>query len=271
MKTQPLFSQSWSEVTGSERNEIVFERLNKTYGAYEIRTHYDQTLLKAFAGAGLFIILLSAAMLFSRAIPIPETKIPSNDSTIFKALEKEKIIQINNPTSNPPKTNYKDLAPVIAKDSAIKEDTTQLLALNPNHSDGKSKDTSDINIDHPISGGGGKIVDEDTTTHDVWGIEEMPRFPGGDDELYHFLRNNLHIPEDVKSYGNINEKVGVVFVIDKEGQITDIVLHKNGCKYSQLNNEATRVVKKMPQWEPGRQNGKPVKVRMILPVRFVSK
>jgi protein TonB len=64
--------------------------------------------------------------------------------------------------------------------------------------------------------------------------------------------------------------VGISFVIGKDGSVTDINLYR-GTIYSQLNNEAMRVITKMPKWEPGRQNGKPVKVRMILPIRFELK
>src|SRR5438045_3331956 len=69
MKKAQLFSQSWSEVTSGERNEIVFERLNKTYGAYEIRTNYDNTLVKAFVGTVSLIALLSAVYFIARTIP----------------------------------------------------------------------------------------------------------------------------------------------------------------------------------------------------------
>ena len=58
-----------------------------------------------------------------------------------------------------------------------------------------------------------------------------------------------------------------MFIVDKDGELKDISVHQ-GTKSSELNNEVLRVIKKMPRWEPGEQNGKPVRVKLILPIRF---
>ena len=96
-------------------------------------------------------------------------------------------------------------------------------------------------------------------------VEEMPKFPGGEEELYKYLVTNLRFPQQAKVKG-FNGIVYVTFVINEDGSISDVKVLRGigmGC-----DEEAVRVVKSMPSWEPGKQRGKPVKVQYNLPVRF---
>jgi periplasmic protein TonB len=119
-------------------------------------------------------------------------------------------------------------------------------------------------------------VDEPFVPHDLLPPEEhtddtplvfagiMPEFPGGEAALFRFLSVNLKYPEKAKR----NKKEGKVylsFVVGKDGKIRDIsILHGT----PELNEEALRVVKLMPDWLPGIQNGKPVSVKYTFPVKF---
>ena len=97
-------------------------------------------------------------------------------------------------------------------------------------------------------------------------VEEMPHFSGGGIvEMKEFLAKNMRYPAAAKEKG-IKGRVIVSFVVDKEGNITLPTLIKGVSP--ELNEEAIRLVKSMPKWEPGRQNGKPVRVRFIIPVEF---
>lgn len=83
--------------------------------------------------------------------------------------------------------------------------------------------------------------------------------------MMQFLGDRLQYPEDAREYG-IEGKVIVQFVIDEQGNVSHATLMKDiggGC-----GKEALRVVRSMPRWQPGRQNGKPVKVYYRLPVMF---
>ena len=96
-------------------------------------------------------------------------------------------------------------------------------------------------------------------------VESMPEFPGGEAMLEKFLKDNLQYPE-LARIGGIQGKVYVTFVVDEKGNITDIRLLRGiggGC-----DEEALRVVKLMPKWIPGKQNGMPVRVIVTLPVKF---
>jgi protein TonB len=96
-------------------------------------------------------------------------------------------------------------------------------------------------------------------------VESMPEFPGGMQELYTFLGNNIKYPVMAKESG-IQGKVYVTFVVEVDGSITDVRVLRGiggGC-----DEEAVRVVQNMPKWTPGKQRGKPVRVQYNLPVRF---
>jgi periplasmic protein TonB len=96
-------------------------------------------------------------------------------------------------------------------------------------------------------------------------VEEMPRFPGGEDNLFKYLKKNIHYPELAREKG-IKGRVYITFIINKEGQVKDVKVLRGiggGC-----DEEARRVVAEMPDWIPGKQDGKNVIVQFNLPVNF---
>lgn len=103
-------------------------------------------------------------------------------------------------------------------------------------------------------------------------VEQMPQYPGGDRALMDFVKENLKIPEDGVKYG-VNGIVSVRFVVDKDGSIKApgaIRNIYNGKAGSIYVKEVIRIVRMMPKWVPGRQNGMAVPVYFTLPVRFKS-
>ena len=109
--------------------------------------------------------------------------------------------------------------------------------------------------------------EENDTIYDLVAIQYPPKFPGGDENMLKFLANNTHYPSHSKNKG-IQGKVYVTFIIDEFGNVTNISLYKGINGGEDINEEALRVVRIMPKWEPGKQNGKQVKVRFILPLAF---
>lgn len=96
-------------------------------------------------------------------------------------------------------------------------------------------------------------------------VEQLAQFPGGQGELNSWLAQNLRYPEQAQN-NNIEGKVIVQFVIEKDGTITNPVIARGVDK--DLDKEAIRIVKKMPKWSPGRNNGVPVRSKYTLPVVF---
>ena len=96
-------------------------------------------------------------------------------------------------------------------------------------------------------------------------VEDMPTYPGGDDARIKFLVNNIKYPKTALENG-VQGTVYVSFVIDESGAVTDVKVLRgigNGC-----DEEAMRIVKLMPRWNPGKQSGKPVKVQFNMPIKF---
>lgn len=98
--------------------------------------------------------------------------------------------------------------------------------------------------------------------------EVMPEFPGGTAAMLAYLAKNSQYPQDAKD-AKKSGKVFVSFTVGKEGQITDVIVMRN--LFPSLDMEAVRLVKSMPNWKPGMQNGKPVRVRYNLPISFQLK
>ena len=96
-------------------------------------------------------------------------------------------------------------------------------------------------------------------------VEVMPQFPGGQIAMLQYIMKNMKYPEQAMKEG-IQGRVAVRFIVEKDGSISDVkpILSVHPL----LNKEAVRVVKSMPKWTPGKQNGKPVRVRFNLPIMF---
>ncbi|TVR38769.1 MAG: M56 family peptidase [Bacteroidia bacterium] len=96
-------------------------------------------------------------------------------------------------------------------------------------------------------------------------VEQLPSFPGGTDAKLHFLQSKLRYPAEAREAG-IQGTVFVTFVVENDGEISDVRVLRGiggGC-----DEEAVRVVEKMPAWEPGVQRGEKVRVQFNLPIRF---
>ena len=96
-------------------------------------------------------------------------------------------------------------------------------------------------------------------------VEQQPEFPGGEAALMQFIKKNLKYPAFAAENG-IQGRVTLSFVVEKDGSVTDIQVMRSPAE--ELSKEAIRVVNAMPKWKPGKQRGKPVRVKYVLPVTF---
>ena len=96
-------------------------------------------------------------------------------------------------------------------------------------------------------------------------VEVMPQFPGGQIAMLKYIMENIKYPKQIMEEG-IQGRVTVSFIVEKDGRVSNVRLLRS--VQSALDKEAIRVVKSMPKWTPGKQNGKPVRVRFNLPVMF---
>jgi protein TonB len=242
-------------------DDIAFEGRNKEYGAYYLRRRYPRYLFISGSIAVLiFLILVSVPILtgllektplYDEAMPVIEfysLNPPSDDdlSALASALhpppEVEEIPEIVD-TVKPEKEKIKE---EIKPEEKVEEDKTDSLAGSGG---GQAKEGTGAGEDTGIY-----------TTLDVY-----PRFPGGDQARFYFLRSNIRYPDAAVKSG-IGGVVMVVFVIEPDGSLSNIEVSKGiggGC-----DEEAVRVVKTMPRWEPGRRSGKAVRVLVRMPIVF---
>ena len=105
-------------------------------------------------------------------------------------------------------------------------------------------------------------VDEEKV-YDV--VEQMPSFPGGTAAMMEFIKRTKVYPVSALKQ-NIQGRVIITFIVEKDGSLTNAKVIKS--VHPALDKEALRVVKKMPKWMPGKQNGNAVRVKYVLPITF---
>ena len=96
-------------------------------------------------------------------------------------------------------------------------------------------------------------------------VEEMPKFPGGEDALMDYVSKNVVYPKEAQEKG-ISGRVFVGFIVEKDGSVSDVKVLRGiggGC-----DEEAVRVISGLPKWKPGKQEGKPVRVSYQMPINF---
>jgi protein TonB len=96
-------------------------------------------------------------------------------------------------------------------------------------------------------------------------VEDEPGFPGGEEEMQRFIKSNIKYPEMSIQMGD-QGKVYVRFVVEKDGSISNVSIARSVT--TELDKEATRVVKQMPKWSPGKQRGRPVRTNVVIPIVF---
>jgi protein TonB len=107
---------------------------------------------------------------------------------------------------------------------------------------------------------------EEEETQEIFSIvEQQPEPEGGLSAFYEYIQRNLKYPA-IARRNNIEGKVFVQFVVERDGRLTDVRVLKGiggGC-----DEEAVRIISGAPKWQPGKQRGRPVRVQMILPIMF---
>lgn len=101
-------------------------------------------------------------------------------------------------------------------------------------------------------------------------VEQMPMFPDGEKAMYDFINSKIVYPQSVKEK-RISGTCFITFAVNMDGSISNIMILKNIPNCPEYTDEAIRIVKLMPKWNPGKQNGREVLVQYNLPVKFTVK
>ncbi len=138
-----------------------------------------------------------------------------------------------------------------------------LVTLHSFYRSGKAKRIETYNADNKIVSG--VLFSQDGSELPFTPHQQMPSYPGGDSAMMRFLKDSIQYPQLARE-NNIVGIVALSFVVDTTGSILNIVILKDpggGC-----GQEARRVVRLMPKWNPGMMDDRPVKVKFMLPVKF---
>jgi protein TonB len=266
----------WADLTGKTRNDLVFETRNKAYGAYEIREKYSNRLLISFIGMLGFISIaaVSPKIFMNSKSPI-ENKSNNDNPVITQSIEKqekkeekkEEVIENKEKKVEPPKgAASQALVKPIPTHDLQKVDSTKITKAIISNITSVGDTSSTTNLKVVLNGGNGNNpcidCDKDTTEYTEAGVDKKAEF-----DYMKYISKNLHIPSNLSEMGVKTGKIHISFVVDENGNVSSASI-KRGV-YPELDNEARRVVSNMPKWQPAIKNGKPVKVRMIVPIKIV--
>ena len=272
-----------TKLLNSEFIDILFDDRNKDYGAYELRRKYNKRVRNAVMGMSAIVVVVIGGYLISSNLMASDR----THETLISYDEPEMIDPLENkaepPVYTPPPARQEPPAAQPTVDNAIfrvapDEDVTpddevpkvedlqgKVIGLTDRDGDPNGVD---FEVPDGIKGGTGVVEAPKTVEKEkvYTFVELMPEFPGGEAALMKFLRNNVNYPS-IASDNGISGTVTVKFVVDKNGLINGVVV-EGAKKGGGLEEEAMRVVKKMPKWKPGKQNGETVAVYFNLPIRF---
>ena len=267
--------------------DMVFAGKNKEYGAYQLRKGTSGRNIKS-----LLILVIAAALVGGfLAWKVIEQKQAEEQQAYMEAMELAKLQQQAKkeekkkepvkPKIEPKKEipvareTQKFTAPVIKKDELVKEENQvkqmdkldDKVAVGTENKEGVKDRTveavrNDIATVAPPPPPAPK-PEVATKVFDV--VEEMPSFPGGQGALMQYLASNIKYPVVAQENG-VQGRVIVSFVVERDGSISDVKVARS--VDPSLDREAQRVVKSMPKWKPGKQNGSAVRVKYTVPVVF---
>jgi protein TonB len=271
--------QRWQMSTSPVRNEVVFEKRNREYGAYAIRNEYDRNLLRIM----VFLIVLFSSIFglysFFRTMPVEMLKpsLQTNSTIITSAVEPkqalpEKQNQQQKQTSS--QANSTNTEPIV-QDKQVVQQITLI--------DSSSVGTGKPGVGDPFGNGkeqGGGQAGTGTGTGTGTGLpsgtlEKPPvdivdveaQFPGGYLRMMEYIQGHLVYPQIGIEIG-AQGKCYVKFVVDANGTISNVKVVRGVPNCPECDKEAVRVVKSMPAWVPGKIQGDAVSSFFMLPIIF---
>ncbi|MCP9754820.1 energy transducer TonB [Lacihabitans sp. CCS-44] len=260
-------------------DDIIFENRNKEYGAYFLRKNYSRYLTKAMIiGSSFFVLLFGGAFTYNKYILPNIAKQKFNGGTIIilppQVEPPQKIVEVAPP---PPEEKIEQKATITYLPPEPVIDDKAIIEMTPptqEDMDGKAISNKTVDGNESAEMMSPPPAPEITRTINMdepdeqkvfISVEQQPQFPNGEKEMYKFLSQNINYPATAVR-ANVSGKVYLKFVVEKDGSIANIEIVKGigfGC-----DEEAIKVIKSMPNWSPGKQNGKAVRVYFNMPVVY---
>ncbi|MDR2847768.1 MAG: TonB family protein [Bacteroidales bacterium] len=264
-----LYSHDWCDV--------VFLDKNKEYGAYDLRKQSGKRHLIAF-------VLVLAVIILALVLPtIIESVMPARTehmtevttlADIKMEAPEEKQEQIHDDTPPPPplKSTIKFTIPVIKEDEKVNEED-EVKTQEQLDESGLTISTQDMQGTDEENGldiaeleKHEEIVETPSSEDAPYSfVEQKPEFPGGEAAFRTYLGENVKYPS-IAAENGVKGTVYVEFVVSPDGKLSRVKVVRGFDK--SCEDEAVRVIKLMPSWKPGKQNGKAVYVRFTVPIKF---
>lgn len=270
------------DLISSDWVDLVFEGRNKAYGAYRLRKSTTKRNILAMVAVVILLIVAFIILTVKNFVDEQRAKVAMTqvaELTNYKQPEKKAEVKQKKVEVEPErvvervKSSIKFTAPVIKKDEEVKPDEelkTQDELMNTKTAIGtfdvKGNDDANgeiLKAKEVIAEPEPPKHEEENKVFDI--VEQQPLFPGGPAALMKYLSEHTKYPVVAQENG-VQGRVTVQFVVEKDGSISDVHVLR-GVDPS-LDKEAVRVVKSMPRWTPGKQNGINVRVNYRVPVLF---
>ena len=270
------------DLISSDWVDLVFEGRNKAYGAYRLRKSTTKRNILAMVAVVLLLIVAFIILTVKNFVDEQRAKVAMTqvaeltnyDQPKKKAEVKQKKVEVEpERVVERVKSSIKFTAPVIKKDEEVKPDE-ELKTQDELMSTKTAIGTFDVKGNDDANGEILKAKEviaepeppkheEENKVFDI--VEQQPMFPGGPAALMKYLSEHTKYPVVAQENG-VQGRVTVQFVVEKDGSISDVHVLR-GVDPS-LDKEAVRVVKSLPRWTPGKQNGITVRVNYRVPVLF---
>ena len=246
-------------------DDLVFETRNKEYGAYVLRKNYNTNVAYSILIA-MTIVGTAVIMPFLNAKAM-DNRIKGNER--FVEIKMENLDQPNDivappPLAPPPPADVvqqvKYVPPVVV--DSVKPEENIFMTVDEAQVEVQNEEA--VEVVETVK----EEVKEEEEPEVFVVVEEMPVFPGGIGELMRYISDHLNYPELAKE-NNIQGKIIVRFCVTPTGGISKVSLLRG--VDPELDAEAIRVVKSLPQFKPGKQLGRPVPVWFTVPIIFQLK
>ena len=262
--------------------DLVFEGKNQAYGAYQLRKNTGTRNLKAlitmFVGFAIIAAIVIAKVSIENYIASQNAAIKADVELQSLAEKKEAKVEkkdepeVEKVEIERVKSSVAFTVPEIKKDNEVKEEQEMKsqeelqetnTAIGAFNVEGNDETAGEVLKAKEVIAEPEPPKVEETKVFDV--VEQMPSFPGGQGALMSWLGSNIKYPVVAEENG-VQGRVVCTFVVERDGSITDVKVVR-GVDPS-LDKEAVRVLKAMPKWIPGKQNGSAVRVKYTVPVTF---
>jgi protein TonB len=244
-------------------DDVVFENRNKNYGAYLLRRAYSSRLL---AGLGVTILFVGAVLslqkFYSHKTP-DEAGLPPLTRCDFTILPPPVVEVRPRRTPHPPKpVNSLNTSVLVTREEVV--EPVEIESLEPPVL-GEDFGTGDIGVPEGLGTVALPPPEAVVIPEVVDYAEVMPQYEGGLEAMMKFIQKKIRYPQAPRRQG-IDGTVFVRFVVNGDGSISDVRVLRG--VHPDYDKEAVRVISMLPSWKGGSHNGRPVAVRMVLPIKF---